>query len=103
MATSKLLANSDRGNDDGVFSRDLIDLAMMAPTLALLRQAVEKAEAAYGQSVLRDLQKSINAIQTKPDRLQRCMQVMAMTIPQAVLWQKIRALKRVLPKDTASV
>ena len=39
MATSKLLANSDRGGDDGVFSRDLIDLAMMAPGLALLRQA----------------------------------------------------------------
>ena len=101
MATSKLLANSDRGNDDGVFSRDLIDLAMMSPTLALLRQAVAKAEAAYGQSILRDLQKSINAIQTRPDRLERCMQVMAMTIPKAALWQKIRALKRVLPKENA--
>jgi hypothetical protein len=102
MATSKLLANADRGGDDGVFSRDLIDLAMMAPTLALLRQAVAKAEAAYGQSILRDLQKSINAIQTRPDRLQRCMQVMAMAIPKAVLWQKIRALRRVLPKDTTN-
>ena len=102
MATSKLLANSDRGNDDGVFSRDLIDLAMMSPTLALLRHAVAKAEAAYGQSVLRDLQKSIDAIQTRPDRLQRCMLVMAMAMPKVVVWQKIRALKRVLPKDTAS-
>ncbi len=27
MATSKLLANSDRRADDGVFNRDLIDLA----------------------------------------------------------------------------
>jgi Domain of unknown function (DUF1814). len=29
LATSKLLANSDRQADDGVFSRDVIDLAMM--------------------------------------------------------------------------
>lgn len=29
--------------------------------------------------------------------LERCMQVMAMTLPKAVLWQKIRALQRVLP------
>ena len=98
MATSKLLANSDRGGDDGVFSRDLIDLAMMSPTLPVLRQAVTKAEAAYGESILRDLQKSITAIQTRPDRLQRCMQVMAMTLPKATVWQKIRTLKRVLPE-----
>ena len=37
MATTKLLANSDRWPDDGVFSRDLIDLAMMRPSLQLLR------------------------------------------------------------------
>lgn len=49
MATSKLLANSDRWGDDGVFSRDLIDLAMMRPSLGLLRQAVAKAEQAYGR------------------------------------------------------
>ncbi len=97
MATSKLLANSDRGGDDSVFSRDLIDLAMMAPPLPLLRQAVAKAETAYGPSVLRDLQKAIDAIQTRPGRLERCMQVMAMALPKAVLWQRIRALKRVLP------
>ena len=50
MAASKLLANSDRWNDDGVFSRDVIDLAMMQPSLPLLRQAVAKAEQAYGES-----------------------------------------------------
>ena len=98
MAASKLLANSDRGGDDSVFSRDLIDLAMMAPTLPLLRLAVAKAETAYGPSILRDLEKAIDALQTRPGRLERCMQVMAMPLPKAVLWQKIRALKRVLPK-----
>jgi hypothetical protein len=33
MLTSKSLANSDRWNDDGVFNRDVIDLAMMNPSL----------------------------------------------------------------------
>lgn len=102
MATSKLLANSDRGNDDGVFSRDLIDLAMMAPPLALLRQAVAKAEEAYGLSIQQDLQKAIHAIQTRPGRLERCMQVMAMTMPKAALWQKINGLKRVLRMKNAT-
>jgi len=32
MATSKLLANSDRWADEGVFNRDVIDLAMMQPS-----------------------------------------------------------------------
>ena len=97
MATSKLLANSYRWNDDGVFNRDLIDLAMMSPPLPLLRQAVAKAEQAYGQSVLNDLAKAINRLQTRQGWAERCMQVMAMDLPKALLWQKVRALARVLP------
>jgi hypothetical protein len=96
MAASKLLANSDRGGDDSVFSRDLIDLAMMAPSLPLLRQAVAKAETAYGQAIRRDLHKHIEALQHRAGRLERCMQVMAIALPKAALWQKIRSLKRVL-------
>jgi hypothetical protein len=98
MATSKLLANSDRWADDGVFSRDLIDLAMMSPTLTLLRQAVTKAEQAYGPSVLTDLAKSMNRLRDRPGWLERCLQAMAMDMPRAVLWQRVRALMRVLPK-----
>lgn len=97
MATTKLLANSDRWRDDGVFSRDLIDLAMMSPSLSLLRQAVAKAEQAYGQAIRQDLDKAINGVKERHGWLERCMQVMAMTLPKAVLWQKIRALQRVLP------
>lgn len=63
MATSKLLANSDRWPDDGVFSRDLIDLAMMRPPLPLLRRAVAKAEGAYGGAVRRDLARAIDRMQ----------------------------------------
>lgn len=97
MATSKLLANSDRWADDGVFSRDVIDLAMMRPSLPLLRKAVAKAEQAYGESICRDLGKAIDRIQNRHGWLERCMQVMAMSLPKAVLWERIRALRRVLP------
>lgn len=96
MATSKLLANADRWSDDGVFSRDVIDLAMMQPALPLLRQALLKAEAAYGLAIARDLERAIDKLQTRPDWLERCMRAMAMMQPRAALWTKIRALRRVL-------
>lgn len=96
MAASKLLANSDRWRDDGVFSRDLIDLAMMNPSLPLLRQAITKAEGAYGKSILLDLDKAIDSMKTRRGWLERCMQAMAMEMPAASLWQKIRSLRRVL-------
>ena len=98
MATGKLLANSDRWADDGVFSRDVIDLAMMNARLPLLRQAVSKAEAAYGQAILRDLEKALLRLQNRHGWLERCMLVMAMNLPKAVLWQRLRALRRLLPK-----
>lgn len=98
MATSKLLANSDRWADDSTFSRDLIDLAMMSPKLDLLRRAVAKAQAAYGDAILRDLGKAIDRIRSRDGRLERCMQAMEMRMPKAVLWGKIRALERIFPK-----
>jgi hypothetical protein len=102
MATSKLLANSDRLMDDGVFSRDLIDLAMMQPPLRLLRQAVTKAEAAYGPSILRDLGRAIDRMQARTGWLERCMTAMAMTDATAVVWQRIRALRRVIAPRTGT-
>ena len=96
MATSKLLANADRWSDDGVFSRDVIDLAMMSPTLPLLRKAVQKAQGAYGPAVSRDLERAIDRLQHRQDWLEHCMQVIGMALPKAVLWSKIRALRRVL-------
>lgn len=96
MAASKLLANSDRWPDDGVFSRDLIDLAMMKPALPLLRQAIAKAEGAYGAAVRRDLQRAIDRMQARTGWLERCMQVMGVAGTQAQVWQRIRALRRVL-------
>lgn len=96
MATSKLLANSDRWGDNGVFNRDVIDLAMMNPSLPLLRQAVTKAEMAYGQAIRTDLDKALQRLQDRHDWLERCMQAMAMGLPKALVWQRLRALRRVL-------
>jgi hypothetical protein len=92
-AASKLLANSDRWRDDAALSRDLIDLAMMAPPKALLRQAIVKAQGAYGASIEADLRKAIQALRERPHRLDRCMQAMRMTtVPKALLWKRIKAL-----------
>lgn len=98
MAASKLLANSDRWADDGVFSRDLIDLAMMQPKLPLLRQAIDKAESAYGQAIRVDLEKAIYQLQHRQGLLERCMQAMAMTLPKALVWQRVRNLHKGLSR-----
>lgn len=92
MATSKLLANSDRWADDGVFSRDLIDLAMMQSGKKLLRQAIDKSQKAYGNSITTDLAKARDRLMTRPGRLERCMQMMQMTVPKALVWQRLQAL-----------
>lgn len=97
LATSKLLANSDRQADDGVFSRDVIDLAMMSLPLPMLRKAVAKAEQAYGPAITRDLAKALDRLQNRQGWLERCMQAMAMVMPKAVLWQKVRRLRRLVP------
>lgn len=97
MAASKLLANSDRGNDDSVFNRDVIDLAMMRPTISLLRDAVAKSEAAYGNCIKQDLERALLRLQEREGWLERCMQAMAMTtLSKAEVWQRLRALRRVL-------
>ncbi|MBI5485522.1 MAG: nucleotidyl transferase AbiEii/AbiGii toxin family protein [Deltaproteobacteria bacterium] len=96
MVASKLLANSDRWADDGVFSRDLIDLAMMQPKLPLLRQAITKTKAAYGQAISVDLVKAIYQLQQRQGWLERCMQAMAMTLPKALVWQRVRNLRKTL-------
>ena len=97
MATSKLLANSDRWRDDAVLSRDLIDLAMMAPPKKLLQQAINTAKGAYGDSVEADLAKAIQDLSDRPHRLDRCMLDMHMnTVSKAVLWTRIKALRRAL-------
>ena len=97
MAAEKLLANADRWNDAAVYSRDLIDLAMMRAKKSLLEEACLKAETAYGESVRRSLSRAIEALRTRPDKLQECMAAMRMTnVTRAALWHAIRQLARAL-------
>lgn len=97
MVATKLLANSDRWSDASVFSRDLIDLAMMQPSTKLLLQGLEKAGEAYGRdTILRDLEQAIERMAGDPQWLARCLGAMAVEVPQAVVWQRIRALHRLL-------
>lgn len=98
MATSKLLANSDRWADEGVFNRDLIDLAMMQPANDLLRGALKKAEQAYGDAIVKDSEKAIEKFRLRPDWLERCMLALGINIPKAVLWQRIRTLRRIIQR-----
>lgn len=95
LAASKLLANSDCWSDDGVFSRDLIDLAMLRLPRPELGRAIEKATGAYGQSVERDLVKAIDALASRKGRLETCMTALKIgDIPKALLWKWIRDLKK---------
>lgn len=71
----------------------------MNPALPLLRQALFKAQVAYGEAIARDLDRAIEHLRNHPDWMARCMQLMSMNLPRAVLWKKIRALRRVLVKS----
>jgi hypothetical protein len=94
MAASKLLANSDRWFDDAVFSRDLIDIAMMELSSKKFEEAKSKAKSAYGDSVEKDLAKAIEGLKGRPGRLSECMSTLSIEgLPEAVLWEKIRKLK----------
>lgn len=93
MAVTKLLANSDRWADDGVFSRDVIDLAMLEMSQAELEAACGKAEAAYGPSVRRDLAKAVDQMHSRHGWMERCMDKLAIQLPKAFLWERIRRLR----------
>lgn len=97
LAAEKLLANTDRWPDDGVFSRDLIDLAMQGGGRPLLQAACAKAEGAYGTSVRKALANAVEALRNRPHRLDECMRALAITgVTTAQLWARIRKLPKAL-------
>ena len=93
LVASKLLANSDRWADDGVFSRDVIDLAMLDGKSRAWQGAIEKAEAAYGPSIRRDLARAVEAMARRKGWLDRCMEKLSVSVPKALLWQRIKRLR----------
>ncbi|KYC37598.1 hypothetical protein WA1_39710 [Scytonema hofmannii PCC 7110] len=83
--TSKLLANSDRYMDDGVESRDLIDLAVLRLQSPIPQPSIDKAEEAY--EVIRPLKKALERFQQRPDYRQTCfegLQVDESQIPKII-------------------
>ena len=93
MAASKLLANSDRWSDDAVFSRDIIDLAMMELSKKEFNEAKKKARTAYGDSVDSDLKKALQNFKDRPGKLKECLSMLKMEgLPEALLWEKMRKL-----------
>jgi hypothetical protein len=92
LIASKLLANSDRWADDGVMSRDIIDLAAMVHDGRLPEPALAKARGAYGDSVSRDLVKAVARTLGREGRLKRCIDAMGVDIPQDILRTRLAAL-----------
>lgn len=89
---SKLLANSDRWADDGVFSRDIIDLAMLNLLREDFARALEKARQAYGECVVADLKKAAEQLKSRAGWLDRCIRTLDVRVPKALLWERIRAV-----------
>ena len=93
LIAEKLLANSDRFADDAVFARDLIDLAFMNIKHIESTYGFEKAQVAYGQAIKSDLEKAILQLQQRPDWLDRCIEVLEIRAPRAVVLQKLARLQ----------
>ncbi|MDB5253919.1 MAG: hypothetical protein JWP27_3088 [Flaviaesturariibacter sp.] len=99
LAAEKLLANADRWADDAVFSRDLIDLAMLDEKPEVLRAGCAKAEAAYGAAIRKSLDQAVTKLRSRDHRLEDCMTAMRIdSISKAQLWHRIRRVHRVLVK-----
>jgi len=94
LVASKLLANSDRWNDDSVFSRDLLDLAVLPVSDQEWGRAVDKAETAYGLSIRRDLRRALQRMGEQPGWLDRCQQMLAIQASPNELRQQLQHLER---------
>ncbi|MCL2541483.1 MAG: nucleotidyl transferase AbiEii/AbiGii toxin family protein [Nocardioidaceae bacterium] len=90
QVASKLLANDDRWADTSVFSRDLIDLAMMCPDGMALDGGVAKAVEAYGSSVRESLDAAVGRFRDRPHLLDSCIEALSIDAPRAAVWRDIR-------------
>lgn len=98
LYTEKLLANADRWADKSVMSRDIIDLAMMIHHWgALPEAALQKAQEAYGETVMRSFENATKHLRERPERLKQCIRELAIDDEAAGQLQKhFKPLKRSL-------
>ncbi len=94
---TKLMANSDRWADDSVWSRDIIDLAVLTNGQEADPAGVAAAVEAYGSSVIVDIEKARNNLLERNGRLLNCMKRMQMKMPEDHLRRLIQGLAVVLP------
>lgn len=92
LVTEKLLANSDRHNDPGVFSRDIIDLAFAPIENLLLHPGFRKAEASYGKTIAFDILTAAENLMNSA-RLERSIAVLEIEASPAQLRKRINALR----------
>ncbi|MEP4147173.1 MAG: nucleotidyl transferase AbiEii/AbiGii toxin family protein [Halioglobus sp.] len=92
LAASKLLANVDRWADAGVFSRDVIDLALLELKEREFHLAQSKAESAYGDAVERDVHRAVANLQNHPDRLCSCLTALSVDLPAAFVLDHLKRL-----------
>lgn len=89
LYTEKLLANADRWADRSTLSRDIIDLAMMIHRWGPLPEAaLRKAQEAYGETVMRSLEKATKHMREHPERLKECIRELAIDEKAAAELQK---------------
>lgn len=81
LAAEKLLANADRGLDDGTWSRDVIDLAFLAAKKGPepITTGMPQAERAYGAAVRRGLQQSLAHLSQRRGRLAECARALGIS------------------------
>ncbi len=80
LFAEKLLANADRFNDEGVLSRDLIDLAMLINSYEEIPvDAWAKVKKAYGESVVQAFHKGI-AFLNRPKYFESCCEKMKLDV-----------------------
>lgn len=94
LIASKLLANSDRWGDVSVYSRDLIDLAMMTHDKDEWDQALTKSSGAYGEAIKKDLVKAMDMFLRQPIYVQRCCKNLKIDIPPSSLIDRVRHLEK---------
>jgi predicted nucleotidyltransferase component of viral defense system len=95
LIAEKLMANSDRYQDQGVFSRDIIDLAFAPVGDIRNHRGFSKAESAYGKSIEKDLLAALQYV-LAGERLERSMKVLEIEEPPAQVRQRLIALKESL-------
>ena len=98
LIAEKLLANSDRHQDPGVFSRDIIDLAFAPISNLLIHPGFKKAEAAYGKTIALDVLTATENLMNSP-RLERAIAVLEIDSSPALLRQRLNNLRAALLED----